>query len=134
MMMAMKRFMLGECIDGFRGRLLFNISDHKHCTRILQCRCLVFGSFAVLSSLSTWWSDSAQGLQPPYAMYVASKLGHLLWFPIRGPSHTSSGWLSVGLCSISTVNWFSACQMKARCTVLLRYSGIWHAPHSSAVT
>ena len=47
-------------------------------------------------------------------MYVASKLGHLLWFPIGGPSHTSSGWLSVGLCTVSTLRQFSASLMKAR--------------------
>ena len=35
--------------------------------------------------------------EAPYAMYVASKLSHLLWFLIGGPSHTFSGWLSVGL-------------------------------------
>ena len=50
-------------------------------------------------------------------MYVASKLGHLLWFPIGGPSHTSSGWLSVGLCSVSTIRQFSVSLMKARRTV-----------------
>ena len=27
-------------------------------------------------------------------MHVASKLGHLLWFPIGGPSHTYPGWRS----------------------------------------
>ena len=41
----------------------------------------------------------------------------VLWFPIGGPSHTSSGWLSDGLCSISTVRQFSASKMKARRTV-----------------
>ena len=48
-----------------------------------------------------------------YAMYVASKLGHLLWFPIGGPSHTSSVWLSDGLCSVATLRRLDS-QMKAR--------------------
>ena len=55
-------------------------------------------------------------------MYVASKLGHLLWFPIGGPSHTSSCWLSDGLCSVSTVRQFSASLVKARRNVCLNAS------------
>ena len=39
-------------------------------------------------------------------MYVASKLGHLLCFPIGAPFHISSGWLSVGIFSVSTVGHF----------------------------
>ena len=46
--------------------MIIDIFDHPHWKYILQRRCLVFGSFAVLSSLPPWWSDSAQGLQHPY--------------------------------------------------------------------
>ena len=104
MIMRMKRFMFDECVGGCIGQLLIDIFDHTHCTRILhclQCRCHIIGSFAASSSLPPGWSVSVQGLQLPYAMYVASKLGHLQSFPIVGPSQTSSGWLSVGHCSVS---------------------------------
>ena len=135
-------FMFDECVGGCRGRLLIDIFDYIHCTRILhclqwclQCRCHILGSFAALSSLPPWWSVSVQGLQLTYAMYVASKL---LWFPIGGPSHTSSGWLSVGLCSVSTLRQFSASLMKARRKVAVSVLGylacVWHIRHSSAVT
>ena len=75
MIMRMKRFMFDECVGGCRGRVLIDIFDHTHCTRILhclQCCCHILGSFAALSSLPPWWSISVQGLQLPYAMYVAS--------------------------------------------------------------
>ena len=42
---------------------------------------------------------------------------------IGGPSHTSSGWLSFGLCSVSTVRQFSASLMKARRTVAVSLLG-----------
>ena len=85
MIMTMSKFMLDECVGGCRGRLLIDIFDHTHCTNILhclQCRCHFLGSLAALSSVPPWWSVSAQGVQLTYAMYVASKLGHLLCFPI----------------------------------------------------
>ena len=63
-MMIMKRFMLVECVGGCRARLLIDISDLTHSTYILQCRCLVLGSFVVHASLSSLLSVSAQGLQP----------------------------------------------------------------------
>ena len=104
-----------------------------HC---LQCRCDFLGSFAALSSLPPWWSVSSQGLQLSYALYVARKLGHPMWFPIGGPPHTSSGWLSVGLCSVSTVRQFSASLMKARRRVAVSVLGylacVWHVRPSSA--
>ena len=52
-------------VGGCKGRMMIDIFDHTHWKHILQCRCLVFGSFAVLSSMPPWWSDSAQGLQHP---------------------------------------------------------------------
>ena len=47
-MMMIKRFML-------------DLFDHTYCTHILQCRCLVLGSSAVLTSLPPRSSVSAQG-------------------------------------------------------------------------
>ncbi len=95
MIMMMSKFMLDECAGGCKGRLLIDIFDHTHCTNMmycLQCRCHFLGSFAALSSVPPWWFVSAPGLQLPYAMCVASKLGHLLCFPIGAPFHISSGW------------------------------------------
>ena len=59
--------------------------DHTHWKHILQCRCPVFGSFAVLSSLPSWWSDSAHGLQHPYAMYASEHVtgNHAAVIPTR---------------------------------------------------
>ena len=37
-----------------------------------------------------------------------------IWLPIGGSSHSISGWLSFGLCNVSTVQLFSACHMKDR--------------------
>ena len=126
MIMMMSKFMLDECAGGCKGRLLIDIFDHTHCTNMmycLQCRCHFLGSFAVLSSVPPWRFVSAPGLQLPYAMYVASKLGHPLCFPIGAPFHISSGWLSVGLCSVSTVRQLSASLMKARRTVVISVLG-----------
>ena len=102
MIIMMRKFMLDECVGGRRGRLLIDIFDHIQCTytlHYLQCRCHIHGSFATLSSLPPWWSVSAQGLQLPYAMYVASKLGHLLLFPIAFPLSASFrlSWRKLGV-------------------------------------
>ena len=126
MIIRMKRFIFDECVGGCKGRLLIDIFDHTHCTRILhclQCRCHILGSFAALSLLCLRDDPSPFKVCNSYAMYVASTLGHLLWFPIGGPSHTSSGWLSIGPCSVSTVRQFSASLMKDRRTVAVSVLG-----------
>ena len=94
MIMIMSTFMLDECAGGCKGRLLIDIFDHTDCTNMMYClQCHHFlGSFAALSSVPPWWFVSAPGLQLPYAMCVASKLGHLLCFPIGAPFNISSGW------------------------------------------
>ena len=51
MIMMMRIVMLGMCVGDCRDGLPIDVSDHTHCTHILLCRCLVLGSFAVLSSL-----------------------------------------------------------------------------------
>ena len=66
-MMMMGLFSVALCFGGCNlGRMMIDRFDHTHWKHILQCRCPVFGSFAVLSSLPSWWSDSAHGLQHPY--------------------------------------------------------------------
>ena len=100
-----------ECVVGCRCRWLVGISGHTH-----QCRCLVLGSYAVLSSLPSWSTISVQCLQHPYTMYVASKLGHLLKFPIRG-LYDDITFLQVSFhlvfVNVSTFHRFSASQTEA---------------------
>ena len=57
-----------------KAEFMIDIFGHTHSKHIMQCRCLVFCSFAVLSSLPPWWSDSTQGLQHPYTMYASEHL------------------------------------------------------------
>ena len=116
--------MFGRCVGGCRDRLLIDISDHTHCTHILPRRCLVPGSLVALWSLPPWLPISVQDLR---------RLGHLLLFPIGGPPHTTSDWLSVDLCSIFTVHRCS-CQTKARfyCSCFdTRVGPTWHASDMS---
>ena len=53
MMMTIIMLGVGDYNFCYRGRCQIDISDHTHCTHILQCRFLVFGSFAILSSLAS---------------------------------------------------------------------------------
>ena len=90
------KVMLGEFAGGSTGRLLIDISDHTHCTPILQYGCPVLGSVAVLSSLSAWWSIS---------LFVVSTAKSSTW--------PSNMFHNVGSLSQSRVLFLQACTKKS---------------------
>ena len=121
MMITMtSKFMLDECAGGCKGRLLIDIFDHTHCTNMmycLQCHCNFLGSFAALfcaSMVIRLCSRFATTIRDVRRQQARSSD---LFSHIGAPFQISSGWLSVGLCSVSTVHKFSASLMKAQHTV-----------------